>query len=158
MYKKTLNKMIAEILRDPNISEYVGIIINNGKFIDTPKKEYITENELINTPTGKSKIEKCSIKKNDKTISNNKKYMSVVGDIWKTMSSKEIRNNTTFNWKSTNENGKRGYHWRDDIKMSIQKKDSMGTLKEIIKMVKVNKFTLELSIKLETGRIVNFKI
>jgi len=82
----------------------------------------------------------------------------VVADMWKYMSQEEIRNNTTFNYKLTNENDRLGYRWRDDIKMSIQNKDAPGTLKEIIKMVKVNKFTLELSIKLERGRIVNFKI
>jgi len=41
--------------------------------------------------------------------------------------------------------------------MSFQNKDATGTLKEILNMVKVNKFTIELSIKLETGRIVHFK-
>ncbi len=42
--------------------------------------------------------------------------------------------------------------------MSFQNKDTTGTLKEIINMVKVNKLTIKLSIKLETGRIVHFKI
>jgi hypothetical protein len=42
--------------------------------------------------------------------------------------------------------------------MSFQNKDARGTLKEIINMVTVNKLTIELSIKLETDRIVNFKI
>jgi hypothetical protein len=42
--------------------------------------------------------------------------------------------------------------------MSFQSKDARGTLKEILNMVKVNQFTIELSIKLETGRIIHFKI
>lgn len=40
----------------------------------------------------------------------------------------------------------------------ISNKDARGTLKEILNMIKVNKFTIEFSIKLETGRIVHFKI
>ena len=53
---------------------------------------------------------------------------------------------------------KKGYNWCDDINMSFQSKDATGTLKEIVNMVKVNKLTFDLSIKLETGRIVHFKI
>ena len=149
---------MSEQIRIENIERYTLEFIN-GALILTPKKEYITENELINTRITKSKILECIIKENHKTISTNKnKYMHVAADMWKYMSPEEIRNNTTFNYKLTNENCRLGYHWRDDIKMSIQQKDALGTLKEIIKMVKVNKFTLELSIKLDTGRIVNFKI
>jgi hypothetical protein len=69
-----------------------------------------------------------------------------------------ILQTTTFNFKLTNENGKKGYSWCDDIHMSFQNKDSKGTLKEILNMVKVNKLTIKLSIRLETGRIVHFKI
>ena len=46
----------------------------------------------------------------------------------------------------------------DDIHMSFQSKDATGTLKEIINMVKVNKLTIKLTIKLETGRIIHFKM
>ena len=42
--------------------------------------------------------------------------------------------------------------------MSFQSKDATGTLKEIINMVKVNKLTIKLTIKLETGRIIHFKM
>ena len=74
------------------------------------------------------------------------------------MPTQKILQTTTFNFKLTNENGENGYNWNDSIRMSFQSKDSMGTLKEIINMVKVNKFTIELSIKLETDRIIHFKI
>ena len=42
--------------------------------------------------------------------------------------------------------------------MSFQNKDIRGTLKEILNMVKLNKLTINLSIKLETDRIIYFKI
>ena len=42
--------------------------------------------------------------------------------------------------------------------MSFQSKDSSATLKEIINMVKLNKYSLNLSIKLDTGIIIHFKI
>ena len=74
------------------------------------------------------------------------------------MQTQKILQTTQFNFKLTNENGIKGYHWCHAISMSFQNKDATGTLKEIVNMVKVNKLTIELSIKLETGRIVHFKI
>ena len=70
----------------------------------------------------------------------------------------KILQTSTFNFKLTNENGEKGYKWCDDIHMSYQNKNAKGTLSEIIKMVKVNKFTINLSIKLKTSQIIHFKI
>ncbi len=70
----------------------------------------------------------------------------------------KISGNTTFKVKSTNENGVNGYNWCDDIQLSVQDKNAKETFNEIIHMVKLNKMTMEMSIKLNTGRIVHFKI
>ena len=122
------------------------------------KKQYITENELIMTQITHSTIEECVIKKEEENISTKTSYRSVLVDIWKSMPTQKILQTTTFNFKLTKENGEKGYKWCDDIHMSFQNKDATGTLKEILNMVKVNKLTIKLSIKLETGRIVHFKI
>jgi hypothetical protein len=105
-----------------------------------------------------STIEECVVKKEEEVISRNKTYRSVLVDIWKFMPTQKILQTTTFNFKLTNENGEKGYKWCDDIHMSFQNKDATGTLKEILNMVKVNKLAINLSIKLETSRIVHFKI
>ena len=148
---------MTELIRIPNIENYTQEIIN-GELILTPKKQYMTENELNITQIANSKIEECIIKKEEEIISINTSYRSVLVDIWKSMPSQKILQTTTFNFKLINENGEKGYKWCDDIHMSFQNKDTRGTLKEILNMVKVNKLTIELSIKLETGRIVHFKI
>ena len=148
---------MTELLRIPNIKNYTQEIIN-GELILTPKKQYMTENELNMTNITNSRIKECIIKNKTEIISTNKSYRSVLVDIWKSMSTQKILQTTTFNFKLTNENGVKGYKWCDDIHMSFQNKDARGTLKEIINMVEVNKLTIELSIKLETDRIVNFKI
>ena len=148
---------MTELIRIPNIENYTQEIIN-GELILTPKKQYMTENELNMTQIIHSTIEECIIKKEEENISTNTSYRSVLVDIWKSMPTQKILQTTTFNFKLTNENGEKGYKWCDDIHMSFQNKDARGTLKEILKMVKVNKFTIELSFKLETGRIVHFKI
>jgi len=148
---------MTKLIRIPNIGDYIQEIIN-GELILTPKKQYITENELNMTQITHSTIEECIIKKEGANISTNKSYRSVLVDVWKSMPTQKILQTTTFNFKLTNEKGKKGYNWCDDIHMSFQSKDATGTLKEIVNMVKVNKLTFDLSIKLETGRIVHFKI
>ncbi len=148
---------MTEIIRIPNIENYTQEIIN-GELILTPKKQYMTENEFNIMQFTHSTIEECLIKKEDEHISTNTSYRSVLVDIWKSMPTQKILKTTTFNFKLTNENGEKGYKWCNDIHMSFQNKDTTGTLKEIINMVKVNKLTIKLSIKLETGRIVHFKI
>lgn len=149
---------MGEVIRIPNIDKYMQEIIN-GELILTPQKQYITEDELNITEIRGSKIEECIIKKKGENISTNRKsFRSVLIDIWKIMSAQKILQNTTFCLKLTDENGKKGFTWCGDINMSFQNKDALGTLKEIIHMVKVNKLTIHLSIKLKTQRIVHFKI
>ena len=127
-------------------------------FDETPKKQYITENELNKIVFLHSTIEECIVKKEKEIISTKQKYRSVLVDIWKIMSNQKILQTTTFNLKSTIENGENSYKWCDDIQMSFQNKDAKGTLKEILNMVKVNNFSINLTIKLKTGRIIHFKI
>ena len=148
---------MTELIRIPNIGNYTLEIIN-GELILTPKKQYITENELNMTLITHSTIEECIIKKEGVNISTNQNYRSVLIDVWKSTPTQKILQTTTFNFKLTRETGVNGYKWCDDIHMSFQNKDAKGTLKEIVNMVKVNKLTIDLSIKLETGRIVHFKI
>jgi len=152
---------MTELIRIPNIENYTQKIIN-GELILTLKKQYITENELnmlleTNEITH-SKIQCCLIKNKEKIISTNNNYRRNLINIWKNMPTPKILQTTTFKFKSTNENGEKGYRWCDDIRMSFQDKNASGTLEEILNMVKVNKLTIELSIKLKTGRIVHFKI
>jgi len=148
---------MGEVIRVINIDKYTQEIIN-GELILTPKKQYITENELNLTKITYSNIEECLIKKKDEIISTKKKYQSALVDIWKYMPAQKILQTSTFNFKLTNENGEKGYNWCDDIHMSYQNKNAKETLMEIIKMVKVNKFTINLSIKLKTSQIIHFKI
>lgn len=128
---------MTEQIRIPNIENYTQEIIN-GELILTPKKQYITENELNITHITNSTIEECIIKKEEENISTNTSYRSVLVDIWKSMPTQKILQTTTFNFKLTNENGEKGYKWCDDIHMSFQNKDARGTLKEILRPTNIS--------------------
>ena len=97
-------------------------------------------------------------KKKEEIISINTRYQSILNDIWKSMTTQKILQNTTFNFKLTNENGEKGYNWSNEISMSFQGKDANGTFKEIINMIKVNNMSINISIQLHTGEMIYFKI
>jgi len=148
---------MSEQIRIPNIENYI-IEIINGELVLTPKIIYTTENELNMIDITHSTIEECIIKKGEENISTNTKYRSILIDIWEDMPTQKIDQNTTFNCKSTDEKGEKGYNWCKRIQMSFQDKDAKGTLKEILHMVRVNKLTIKLTIKLKTGRTIYFRI
>jgi hypothetical protein len=87
-------------------------------------------------------------------VSDNKKFRGILVDIWKTMEKQDILDNTTFKFKSGNKRGVKGYNLCEGINMSFQNRDSNATLKEILRMVKLNNLAIYLSIKLETGEVV----
>ena len=148
---------MAEVIRIPNIENYKQEIIN-GELILTPRQIYITENELILTQITHSIIKECLVKQGEEIISTNTTYRSILVDIWKSMPTQKILQTTEFNFKLSNENGEKGYKWCSDINMSFQNKDAKGTLKEILNMVKVNKLHIKLTIKLESGQNIYFKL
>lgn len=148
-------KLMTEIVRIKNIKNYTQEIIN-GELILTPKEIYITEEELHKTILTHSIILECIIKKDNNIISNKTKYRAILDDIWKTMPTQKILQTTTFNMKLGNENGVDGYKWCSNLHMSIQSKDAKNSMKEIINMINVNNYSIKMSIKLETGNIINF--
>lgn len=142
----------------PNISNYDMKTVNNVLII-TPKIIYLSKDEFLNNDFTSSKILECEIKKSNynNLISKNKKYKSILYDIWKTMTSSKILQNSTFNMKLTNENGENGYIWYDDLKLSIQSKNANNSIKEIFNMVNINNYTITLKIQLANNNIINYK-
>ena len=148
---------MSEIIRIPNIENYTQENIN-GELIFTLKESYITEDEFNRTILNSSKILDCIVKNGEDIISNKSKYRSILDDIWISMRAQKILQTTTFNMKLTKENGLNGYKWCPKLNLSIQNKDAKYTIKEIINMVKVNNYSIQITIKLKTDRIIKFKL
>ena len=150
---------MSDIIRVANIENYT-IEFINGDLIFTPKKSYITDEDLILELVPTSRIYECVINtENGETISNfQKSYRMILIDIWKSMPSQKILQTTSFNIKLTNENDLNGYKWCPEINMSVQAKDQDETLKEIIKLVKINNYSLSLSLKICNNDIVCFRV
>ena len=145
------------IIRIPNINNYRQSIINNDLIL-TPIYNYISIDVLLDLNLTNSKINYCIITDiEEEIISNSNRYFRILIDIYKSLSASFILQNTTFNIKLTNEDGNKGYKWCPEINMSVQGKDSNGTLKEIIKMITLNNYKINIEIELADGTKNNYK-
>ena len=147
---------MTEVIRIENYNNYEKKIIDNTLIL-TPKKRNVTEDELKKINLTSSKIKQCIVKKESENITNKTNYKKIVVDIWKTMKTKNILQNTTFNYELENKHGEKGYVWCEDIKVSFQGKDANSTFKEILKMVKINKMNIYISIELKTGENIYYE-
>lgn len=139
-----------------NIENY-RLQIKNNTIILYPEYKYVTYEELLNTDITKSKILNCSVtNKLNEVISDKKKYRRVLLDIWKTMPTQKIIQNSSFNIKLTNENTK-GYIYVDELKYSFQSKDAKSSLQEIIHICNLNNYSIEIKIELENKIVIYFK-
>lgn len=117
--------------------------------------EIITDDELAEDYTSSIIEESIIVNRDGDIVSDNKKFRGILVDIWKTMEKQDILDNTTFTFKYGNKRGVKGYNFCEGINMSFQNRDSNATLKEILRMVKLNNLAIYLSIKLENGDIVH---
>ena len=143
------------------------ITYKNTQYTDTDDElsdEELSDDELAddeladdeNDYTSSIIEESIIVNRDGDIVSDNKKFRGILVDIWKTMEKQDILDNTTFKFKSGNKRGLKGYKWFEPINMSFQNKDSNKTLKEILNMVKVNNFAIDLSITLKTGEVIHF--
>ena len=139
---------MLDVICIPNIQNYTLEIIN-GDLIITPKLNYITENEINMTVLKNSTILECIVKNGEENISTKTQYQPILTDIWKSIPKETIKQTAGFNFGLKSADGIRGYRWSDDIKMSFQGKTAQGTFKGILDMIKVNKYTIKIAIKLD---------
>ena len=147
------------IIRIPNINNYQQEIINN-ELVLTPIYNYITLHELLDKNLTNSRISYCIITDTDvdnTVISNSNKYNRILIDIYKNLPTSFILENTTYNIKLINENRDRGYIWYSEINMSFQLKNANSTFKEIIKMIKLNNYKIDIGIKLSNKEKIYYK-
>ena len=139
-----------------NINNYTQKVID-GTLVLTP---IIKEYDLLNkfNLLG-SKIKNCCVTNHqDNTIiTTKKKYQSILSDIWAEMPVNVIFKESSFNFKFTKENGKKGYYWIPQCNFSVQGKSADLVLKEIIKMCKINRFKISISIELDNCNVINFE-
>jgi hypothetical protein len=149
---------IANFLRD-----YVIQITDDGDAVITPKSmipdcqtiKYINDVELFKINLTNSTIIECKI--NDDSLKK-LKYRSILINIYEKMTTNQILQNTTFNFRLDPNYNINGYKYIKSINMCMQDKCANGTIKEIVNMIKINKFKFCIKIKLLNDEIIHFKL
>jgi len=138
-----------------NISRYNFQIINNTLHL-TPLSEYLKDYEVYRYELKKSEILEARF--NDEIIKS-PSYYKILKLIWKEIPANIILQNTIFNFKLSMDSikGDDSYVWNDDLKLAFQTRNINHAFKEIVNMCNINKFTIELKIKLKNNDIILYK-
>lgn len=159
-------------LKDKKVLED-GTIIYKKENISTTDYDIIEENNIIKLkPKNKTiKIENidklCEFNFNNSVIiecyQNGKrptknKYASILTDIYELIGDgTKIIKNTFLNIKTTNIDDK-GFCYNSKLGISIQSSDANKTFKEIINQCLINKYSLNIEIKLKDGKNIIFNV
>lgn len=147
------------IYKKENISfEDYDVIEENNIIVLKPKKKIIkidNIDKLREFNFNNSNIIECYL--NGKRPSKNK-YASILSDIYKLIGDgTKIIKNTLLNIKTTNENIK-GFYYNSELEISIQNAEANKTFKEIVKQTLINKYSLNIEIKLKNGNNIIFDV
>jgi hypothetical protein len=83
--------------------------------------------------------------------------MGLLIDVWKTMSNQRVIQTIKFNFSLKDENENNMLVWYEEINMYVATKDANNTFKELLNMIKINNYSIKISIKLKEGRVIQFK-
>ena len=137
----------------PNIQEFILQTIN-GNLILTRIIPFIDEATLFQKNLRGSTIVECKI---NNIINNKHKYKKLLIYLYSTTDRETILQNTILNI-SQQEIYEKGFEYYNQLGLSIQGADARRTLKEIINIIKIKNYSMELKIKLKNGDIILFKL
>ena len=139
-------------------SENCALEIINGVLMLTPSNVFIIEEEFQkNDFLNDSIILQCKIKNNEEIVSKKTTYMGLLIDVWKTMSNERVIQTTKFKFSLKDENENNMLVWYEEINMYVATKDANNTFKELLNKIKINNYSIKISIKLKEGRVIQFK-
>jgi len=136
-----------------NIEEFTQEVVNGGLVL-TRIVPFLDESTLFQRDFCGSKIIGCKF--NGVQI-NLRKYKKLLVFIYSTVDKETILQHTILNIVEA-ELRTKGFRYYNQWELSIQGVDARKTLKEIINIIKVKSYQLELKIKLKTGELIGFSI
>lgn len=144
------------ILQFINSFQNVKAPISNNSIYVYNRNPFYTVKDISKLKLVGSRILECIVKNTHNfIITTEKKYMSILVDIYSSMSVNDILNNTSFNIKYGDENGKNGYNYHKKLNMSIQPKPTNHILVEIFKMADIYTYPFSIKIQLDTNEIIH---
>ena len=137
----------------PNVEDFRQQIIN-GSLVLTRINNFIDEATLFQKNLRGSTITECKINNINNDI---KKYKKLLIYLYSTTDIEIILRNTILNI-SQQEIYDKGFEYYNQLGLSIQGADARRTLKEIINIIKIKNYSMELKIKLKNDEVVYFII
>ena len=141
----------------PDIDQYTIEIRDNTLFVQRKIRD-LTSAELSSMSFTHSTIVHCIVKHttNGQAIisTDRTKFRQVLKDVFAAMPRPLLRQVTTFNLNPINMHGVNGYQWSEPLGLSIQGKDATSTLREIVRLVELNQYSLEVVVELREGNRV----
>jgi len=141
------------IITIPNIQEFTQQI-QNGNLVLTRILPFIDEVTLFKKNLRGSTIVECKINNINNDIH---KYKKLLIYLYSTTDIEIIIQNTILNI-SQQEIYDKGFEYYNQLGVSIQTADARRTLKEIINIIKIKNYSMELKIKLKNDDIIRFII
>lgn len=157
---------MSEVIRIENIQSYT-LVISDNTLTLTPKElgnlteepEILTEDKLIMLDFRNVTILSSVIKSDSTIISAKTTLVCALFDILNSMSREQVIETTNLNYilNHNTEDGTGDYYWSRILNISFYCAIiDNDIIKEILHMVKINNYTINFSIKLKNGKIVNF--
>jgi hypothetical protein len=136
----------------PNIEDFTTQIVN-GNLVLTRICPFLDEKTLFQKKIEGSNIIECKINKINIDIN---KYNTLLKYL---CSSTDLQQNTSLNTSDKEEDrNKKGYKYYKRLGISIQGVNARRALKEIINIVKIKNFHMELKLKLDNDEIIGFNV
>jgi hypothetical protein len=137
----------------PNIEEFTTQIVN-GNLVLTRIYPYLDEKTLFQKKIEASNIIECKINKINIGIN---KYNKLLIYLYSSTDLQTILENSNLNI-SLLEKHQKGFNYYKELGISIQRVSARITLKEIINIVKIKNFHMELKLKLDNDEIIRFNV
>ena len=144
----TQNKIIIS-----DISKYSITFKDNNLILECKKSDYLSEKDFLKQDLKYSVMQIGYINGEVYTKS---KYMSFLIFLYKTINDIELISKSTMNIEKGNRYDS-GYTYYKDLEFSVQGKDAIGTLSEIIHISKEYKINIELEILLANNKIIKYR-
>lgn len=136
-----------------NIQEFTQEVVNGGLVL-TRIVPFLDEATLFQRDLRGSTIIGCKFNGLQVNLT---KYMKILVFIYSTIDKETILQHSILNVIQA-EIRVRGFKYYNQWDVSIQRVEAKKTMKEIINIVKIKSYRLELKIKLKTGEVVGFSI
>lgn len=152
--------MATTPIQIPNIDLYTLAFVNNTLFLTPKQARQLTYDEIMTRSFAHSKIVQCTIQtitnadEADTVSSMRTRYRSVLIDIYTSLSWSELKAQTRFKVLAGNMYGVNGYQWCKELDASVQNKSATDTLREIVRLVSINKYSLVMTVELLGGETV----